>query len=85
MSTIQHNGVATGFVDVLCDDPEWLRAEFDDLIAAVWDEPPRQRPPGPPRRPDPVPRPPRPGSEYRHRGDVICINDAWPRQRSPPL
>jgi hypothetical protein len=43
------------FADLICTDSQWLRAEFDALIAASFDEPPAPPPPAPPRIP------PRPG------------------------
>ncbi len=30
------------FADVVLADEEWLRAEFDAIIAAVWSDPPGQ-------------------------------------------
>jgi len=72
------------FLDVICGDPELVRAEFDDLIAACWhDSPPS--PPSRRRRPPPTPRPgrrPEPPAKS-------AIQEAWPssrraRQRGPP-
>ncbi|MGI8691424.1 MAG: hypothetical protein ACR2JK_00765, partial [Geodermatophilaceae bacterium] len=31
------------FIDVICSDDEWLRAEFDAIIAASWSGPRRPR------------------------------------------
>ncbi|HEY0805430.1 MAG TPA: hypothetical protein VGD84_10205, partial [Pseudonocardiaceae bacterium] len=36
------------FLAVICADEEWVRAEFDALIAAQWPDPP---PPAPAPRP----------------------------------
>src|SRR5689334_9747935 len=73
------------FLDLLLDDQELLRAEFDALIAAAWSgAPPAQpgRTDSSRSRPDQRPRL-RPvmrlGGEL-HRTKV----DARPRQRSPP-
>ncbi|GAA3634158.1 hypothetical protein [Microlunatus ginsengisoli] len=76
-------GIEQEFYDLLLDDADLLRAEFDELIAAAWSGTPPARPsrntrPDPDRRPTrraasrPTGRPVRPGS------------DARPRQRSPP-
>jgi hypothetical protein len=43
------------FADLICDDPQWLDAEFDALISASFSEPPAPPRPAPPRVP------PRPG------------------------
>jgi hypothetical protein len=76
------------FVDLICQDDELVRAEFEALVAACWDvAPPPARPPAPPRparRPpgwpvvsasdlSPVPPPASPPLRWR-----------WSRQRSPP-
>ena len=45
----------TAFADLICDDPQWLDAEFDALVSASFGEPPAPPPPAPPRVP------PRPG------------------------
>ena len=39
------------FADLICDDPEWLRAEFDALISASFGGPPVPPPAAPPRVP----------------------------------
>ena len=41
----------TEFADLICDDPEWLQAEFDALISAAFGEPPAVPPAAPPRLP----------------------------------
>jgi hypothetical protein len=63
------------FLDVVYGDDEWVRAEFDAIVAANWAEPPAS----PPTRRVPVPgwpAPPRPTS--REAGPPAS------RQRSPP-
>ncbi len=50
------------FADLICADPQWLRAEFDALISASFGEPPAPPPPAPPRVP---PRPRTPGPPTR--------------------
>jgi len=73
------------FLALVCADQEWLRAQFDAIIAAEWPSPPpvqpgrgdaAKPPPGPaaPRRP--ASRPPNPS---RHPGA-----GGWARQPSPP-
>jgi hypothetical protein len=76
------------FLDLICNDPDLVAAEFDAIIAAEWPEPPARRPgrseaggqpgSGGARRAadaarDPGPREPDP--------DIA----RWARQRSPPL
>jgi hypothetical protein len=48
----------TAFADLICDDPQWLREEFDALIAACFGCPPAPPPAAPPRIP------PRRGPRY---------------------
>jgi hypothetical protein len=35
--------VEAQFLDLICDDPDLLQAEFDAIIAAEWPEPPGHR------------------------------------------
>jgi hypothetical protein len=35
--------VEAQFLDLICDDPDLLQAEFDAIIAAEWPEPPGNR------------------------------------------
>jgi len=74
------------FIDLICQDDDLLRAEFDALIAASWDPPPAAPPPAPPRRPPPGAGPPAaafidPGRPY-----VGGTPTRWHhrRQRAPP-
>jgi hypothetical protein len=88
MHTAGTRRMGAAFAELICADEQWLREEFDALIAANY------QPPGPPR-PAPPRTPPLPPG---HRGQV------WPpvarpgpqaaltqpagslrRQRSPPL
>jgi hypothetical protein len=75
------------FLDLICDDPDLLQAEFDAIIAAEWPEPPGNRfhrgaVGGYPdcrhsrRAADCVPGP---AARPRHPGI-----GGWARQRSPP-
>jgi hypothetical protein len=74
------------FVEVLCADPELVRAEFEAIVAAAWPQPPRCRAVvgTQPVRPGHGPMPPR----ARARGiqpSAPCRRAArWARQRSPP-
>lgn len=71
------------FAAIVCADDEWVRAEFDALVAAAWDDPPAT--PGPVARPPAAGRPAprwRPEPERPPRRDVGV--EAWARQRSPP-
>jgi len=84
--------VATTPIDLaklVCDDPDLLRREFDELIAASWDAPPPDRPRGPRRSP---PRRPVPLARRRHRLPTAATPSAADastpaapaRQRGPP-
>lgn len=72
------------FLDLVFEDPELVRAEFDDLIAACWDD----SPPSPPsrrRRPAPQPRSaPRPASQAGPGATTTALRNAEARQRGPP-
>jgi hypothetical protein len=71
------------FLAVVYADADWLRAEFDAIVAASWDEPPAR--PGPSGRP--VPKPAGPGAA-RHRDRPVPpgrpVIPAPARERSPP-
>jgi hypothetical protein len=75
------------FADLICTDPQWLRAEFDALISASFSEPPGPPPPAPPRVP-PRPGPPAPPSRRPAPGPagttVPAAGPEYGRQRSPP-
>lgn len=43
----------TAFAELICADAQWLREEFDALIAASFGQPPAAPPPAPPRVPPP--------------------------------
>jgi hypothetical protein len=86
-SRAQEDAVLSDFVDLLCADEELLRSEFEEIIAASWDEPPRPRAMDPHRS--------EPGSG---RLEITCFAAPWSpvaatrcrdddrsRQRSPPL
>jgi len=78
----------TEFADLICADPQWLREEFDALIAASFGCPPAPPPPAPPKVP------PRRGPRYPPSGpwaDQPPEGRTGPhtehrhnRQRSPP-
>jgi hypothetical protein len=71
------------FLEVVCGDDDWLRAEFDAIVAANWD-PPDPVPPGPARGPA-GPRP-RARSSWRSCRPTGRPPGANPpaHQRSPP-
>jgi len=80
MSTVD----VDGFLELICSDPDLVRAEFDAIVAAGWPEDPRV----------PAARRPAPGPSRRVRRSVPTADppagsdapgpDAWARQRSPP-
>ncbi|TWD83037.1 hypothetical protein FB561_4190 [Kribbella amoyensis] len=73
------------FLDLVCDDVDLLRAEFDALIAASWDDPPGRRPPSPPQRPAELPHAyRRPAPVHSGPEEVVDPSTAVARQRGPP-
>jgi len=74
------------FLDIICHDEELLRAEFDALVAASWDEPPPSPPPAGPRPAEnPAPRPTtRTTIEEEVPFESHHPAPAGRRQRSPP-
>jgi hypothetical protein len=79
--------VDLAFADMICHDPQWLAAEFDELVSANFSEPPVPRPPAPPRVP-PCPGTPPPSSRGpRPVPAAVTVPAPGPghgRQRSPP-
>ena len=78
----------TAFAELICADAQWLREEFDALIAASFSQPPAAPPPAPPRVPPHRrhPGPPR-WRRPRPRRPAITAPVTSPghrRQRSPP-
>ena len=77
------------FADMICHDPQWLAAEFDELVSANFSEPPVPRPPAPPKVP-PCPGTPPPSldlSQSRLRSPArpagrATAGSAHPRARS---
>jgi len=92
MSSVeQQDRVLAGFADLVCRDEEWLRAEFDAIVAAEWGAPPPAPPPAPPGPDDrpaagpawPTGDRPEPGS--RRRTDAVAVGlPGRYRQRAPP-
>jgi hypothetical protein len=78
----------TAFADVICADPQWLREEFDALIAQAFGRPPLPPRPAPPRVPPcGGPRHPLDGARSGAQPAPAFPARAWPgrrRQRSPP-
>lgn len=33
--------VSAEFADIVCSDPEWVDAEFEQIVSGLWDEPAR--------------------------------------------
>jgi hypothetical protein len=72
------------FLALVCEDDDLLRAEFEAIIEANWEQPPPgwpvrpARPPGRPTGAAPPPLPTASGSQVQE-GMIT-----WVRQRSPP-
>jgi hypothetical protein len=89
MASAATRTVDSEFAELICDDPEWLRAEFDALISAVFGEPPVPPPAAPPGLP------PDRDAEYPVSGPWTdhlvapalrpLVITARARQRAPPL
>ena len=75
------------FAELICADPQWVRAEFDALISASFGEPPAPPRPAPPRVP-PRPGIPAPPSRRPAPGPAAVTSPVagrgHGRQRSPP-
>ena len=85
--TLSTREAGAAFADLICDDPQWLDAEFDALVSASFGEPPAPPPPAPPRVP-PRPGIPCPPSRRSGPGPAVLTSPATGldhgRQRSPP-
>jgi len=78
--------VEHAFIDLVCQDEQLLRAEFDALIAESWQTPPGPVPPAPPRRPPPSTPPSSAMTVDGRPTPTQHVPDAegWQRQRAPP-
>jgi hypothetical protein len=80
---------AAAFADVVYADQQWVDAEFAELVAASFGEPPAAPPPAPPRVPPLPGTPPPPPSRRPAPGPVVLLFPAAGldrgRQRSPPV
>ena len=78
----------TAFAELICADAQWLREEFDALIAASFGQPPAAPPPAPPRVPPrrrpPVPPPRRQSQPIPPDTTGRKTAPGHRRQRSPP-
>jgi hypothetical protein len=77
------------FLAVVYADADWLRAEFDAIVAASWDQPPAR--PEPSGSPDPAPGrpavagwPERPVPPGRRLGAAPARERGPPRRRTSP-
>jgi hypothetical protein len=76
------------FAELICADAQWLREEFDALIAASFSQPPAAPPPAPPRVLPPHGRTGPPGRRPLRPEAPASTSPVTPpgqrRQRSPP-
>jgi hypothetical protein len=76
------------FAELICTDPQWLREEFDALIASSFGQPPAAPPPAPPRMPPPRRFASSPGQPWLRARFAAATFPTAPRggcrQRSPP-
>jgi hypothetical protein len=76
------------FAELICADAQWLREEFDALIAASFSQPPAAPPPAPPRVPQSHGRTGPPGRHWPGPWASASSSPLTPpgqrRQRSPP-
>jgi hypothetical protein len=80
------HGFDEAFTDLVTNDPDWVRDEFDALIGANFTEPPQ--PPAPPApstdQPQPPPEPADHDQTPSNRPDGSIPADPQSTQRSPP-
>ena len=78
-------GFDEAFTELICGDPDLVRAEFDALINAGFDEPPPPEPPAPSAA-EPAPSHPQPGPSPAPAGgnDGCQPGAASDNPRSPP-
>lgn len=79
----QQRSTREWFVELMCADDEWLRAEFDAIVAANFDDPPPSPRPQRPFRPQPS-LPGRPRGPKPRRATSRPVVRVPVRQRSPP-
>ena len=79
---------AAAFADVVYADQQWVDAEFAELVATSFGEPPAPPPPAPPQVPPLPGTPPPPPSRRPVPGPATLVfpatGPAQGRQRSPP-
>jgi hypothetical protein len=85
---VELDRVEADFAELICGDEEWVRAEFDAIVAAEWGTPPPAPPPAPPGRDDrppawPGPDAPEPVS-CRLAAAALVRKPGRHPQRSPP-
>jgi len=80
--TLRDTSVTSAFAELICADLAWLRAEFDEIVAAGFDT----LPPAPLKPPARSTGPPRSGFLVRSADLVGGLPPGKPRhrQRSPP-
>jgi hypothetical protein len=87
MSRTASDAVAA-FADVVYADQQWVDAEFAELVATSFGEPPAPPPPAPPQVPPLPGTPPPPRSQRPVPGPAVlvfpAVGPARGRQRSPP-
>jgi len=74
------------FLELLCTDPDWVRAEFDAIVAAEWPIPPSigpRRGAAADQRPHPA-APVEPDSAAPAYREGVTTGPASALQRSPP-
>jgi hypothetical protein len=85
--TMRPPSASSEFAELVCADPDWVRAEFDAIVAANFDtSPPHQHRPPRPDSSGPTAPAPAAGAvttPASASGVVLPIN-RWRRQRSPP-
>ncbi len=74
------------FIDLVCSDEDWVRDEFDAIVAAEWVGPPPTEPSQAASTPGPLPAHTKPpaGPAPPPRRSQRPGTDGWGRQRSPP-
>jgi len=76
------HGFDEAFAELVSSDPDLVQAEFDELIAASWSDPPPASP-APTARPEPSRRPP-PAEPATARPDKEETDEITDHRRPPP-
>ena len=79
------HGFDEAFAELVSSDPDLVQAEFDDLVAASWTDPPAPAPPSPAPTARSAPSPPGAAPEpIAPPDDPAATDDITDHRRPPP-